>query len=466
MDSDDDLMVIEDLVGGVTGKELDWLKVFEPKEIKDVALHPKKLEDLRNWFKIPCAKVPNKILLLEGPNGCSKTISLKLVAKECGYEVVEWINTTDLETDLLYENKNNFQRDFVSYENQVSKFTDFILRTSRFQSLLSSKRRLLLVKDLPNTFLKKTEEFWNLLRLYGSEGMSPLVFVLTETNSNTLNIGFNLFPDNIRLELDIDTITFNAISKTLMTRGIKRILQMIEANRDFKVAFLTPSETIIDSIVDQSQGDIRNAVLNLNFASQQTKFKVAAPKTVKTKKVAKKVKSKVNLKAGLGKNESLSMMHGLGRALYPKLEMNEETKWMELTHNPEDLAECFSSQPANFLNMLNSNYLKNFTDIHALSEAADIFSLADCFQSEYRDDQLCCVTLNLVVRSTMVLNKSPASGFRPITSNASKKWKQTEVKSKEKFISSSKVLNNGNMMGKHDFYCDYKNLLNVINGSS
>lgn len=437
------------------------MKAFQPKEIKDVALHPKKLEDLRNWFKI--TKIPNKILLLEGPPGCSKTTAIKLVAKEAGFDVVEWITPTDLETDLLYDNPRYFERDFVSYENQVVKFSDFLLRSSCFNSLFSSKKRLLLVKELPNTFFKKTEEFWAILQRFSEDGKTPLVFVITESNSKSLNVGYDLFPDKIRLTLGIDSISFNPVSATLLKRGVKRIIQLIESDSNYSAVFKKPSEEAIQNLVDQCQGDIRNAVLNLSFASQSGAVKQSATKSVKAvKKGAKKAKL-LKSEDGLGKNESITLMHGLGRVLYPKREMNESSKLLELTHKPEDVAESFSSQPANFIRLLHSNYVKNFSDIHAVSRAANTFSLADCFETEYRDDQLHQLNLNLVIRSTMVFNESSEAGFRPISAYANKKWKQAETKNKEKFVEASKTLNNGNMIGKNDFFCDYNGFLGKIN---
>lgn len=436
---------------------VDWLKVFEPTDINDVALHPKKLEDMRNWFKV--TKIPNKILLLEGPPGCSKTTSMKLVAKEAGFDVVEWITPTDIETNLLYDNPRYFERDFVSYENQVVKFTDFLLRSSCFNSLLKDKKRLLLVKDLPNTFFKKTEEFWAILQRFSEEGKTPLVFVITESSSRSLNVGYDLFPDRIRLTLGIDSISFNPVSATLLKRGVKRIIQLIESDSNYSAVFKKPNEEAIQNLVDQCQGDIRNAVLNLNFASQSGSFKQPTPK------VAKKGRKKAKLSKSedvLGKNESISLMHGLGRVLYPKRELNESSKLMELTHKPEDITEAFSSQPSNFIRLLHSNYIKNFSDIHAVSRAASTFSIADCFETEYRDDQLHQLTLNLVIRSTMVFNESPEAGFRSISAYANKKWKQAEVKNKENFVEASKTLNNGNMIGKNDFFCDYNSFVKKI----
>lgn len=320
-----------------------------------------------------------------------------------------------------------------------------------------------MVKDLPNTFMKKTDEFWKILRQYSEEGCAPLVFILTDTNSKSLNIAFNLFPDNIRSEIKVDTIYFNPVSTTMMKRGIKRIVQMIESDNKYKMQFIRPADDTIDSLIEQCQGDIRNAVLNLNFASQLSNFKLTLPKVVKKTKNDKKAKSETSKDdIGLGKNEALTLMHGLGRVFHPKLELNHSTKFMQLTHQPENLTDIFSSQPANFIKMIHSNYIKNFSDIHDVSQVTDMLSIADCFESEYRDERLLNLNLNLVIRSAMVLNQTPASGFRTISAYANKKWKKKQEVHNEKFIKGSKLLNNGNMMARNDYFCDYYHYLNVI----
>lgn len=444
-------------------QSIDWLKKFHPKNIAELAVHPKKLEDLKNWFNHACAKTQNRILVIEGPTGCAKATALKLVAKDCGYNVNEWINSTDIETGFYQEESTN--REYTTYENQATKFADFLLRTSRYNSVFDTQNRIIMIKDFPNTFLKKTEEFWTILKEYSRNGLSPLVFIVTETNSKSLNISHNLFPAKIRIENKIDTIAFNSISATLMKKAVKRVVEMIEENPSYKPYFKRPNEAVMNNLIDQCQGDIRNAILNLNFASQQSNVKFALPKPVKPKKGSSKSK-KTTLKnsdeGGLGKNEVISMMHGLGRVFHPKRELNEKTNYFELTHSPEILTESFRSQPTNFISMVQANYIKNFTDISSIAAASDIFSMSDGFESEYRDDQLLHVNLNLVIRAAMVLNAHPNGGFRTVAAKGDKKWRKAEEESKQHFIEASKSLNNGNIITRNDFFCDYNDYIKII----
>lgn len=164
-----DIIVIEDdpvvNENEIVEFQTNWLEKFKPHTVEDLTIHPKKLEELRRWFEIydqEKNEILNKILLVIGPTGSGKTVATKLVAKELfNYDISEWITPIDLESDLFYDNENRF----VTYENQINKFQDFLLKSSRYGSIFTSKSRMLLVKDLPNTFLKnKTEEFWNVLR--------------------------------------------------------------------------------------------------------------------------------------------------------------------------------------------------------------------------------------------------------------------------------------------------------------
>ena len=472
---DDDIVLIEDkelLAKQAKFHSLDWLKKFSPKTVEDLTIHPKKFEDLKNWFEIQQNIKEdgnkNKILLLIGPTGCSKTLCLKLLAKEqYSYDIVEWFNTTDLESDLL--NDNEYKSSFSSYESQITKFSDFLLKASRYGSIFNNKKRIILVKDLPNTFLKKTDEFWEILTKYTCEGSAPIVFIITEFTSKSLNIAYNLFPDKIRNDLRMDVINFNPISVTLLKKGLKRICGVIESNKDYKMCFNKPPDETIDEIIDQCQGDIRNAIMNLNFASQKSAYKIGGSLPPINKKPKKGRKSKIEPKTGkansgggIGKNENLTVMHGLGRVFNPKYELNQESKKQELTHKPEIITESFRTHPSKFIHMIYSNYIKNFTDINDIAEMSSFMAISDNFMYEYRDEKIHDLNLNLVIRAAMVCNKSPKPGMTAIGAYANKKFISNETKMEELYIKQSKDLNNGNMVARIDFFSDYKYFLNIL----
>jgi hypothetical protein len=204
--------------------------------------------------------------------------------------------------------------------------------------------------------------------------------------------------------------------------------------------------------------------LNLSFvtkANQAIKPSSIAVKSKKRAKAKQTKKTEDKNSGSLGKNEILTVMHGLGRVFHPKLEKNEKTNISELTHKPETIAESFSSQPENIIRMIYSNYMKNYGDIDSLTEMAQMLSFSSFISSEYRDDQLVQLNLNLVVRAAMILNKNPAGGFKSVSSHISKKWRKVEEGNKDNFRKSMPTLNNGNMIASKAFYCDYNNFLSL-----
>lgn len=82
--------------------------------------------------------------------------------------------------------------------------------------------------------------------------------------------------------------------------------------------FKPPSNEMFDSIILTSQGDIRSAVLNLHLTSLKNTPKMLLEKIEENSKTNKS-KGGGSLKcSSLGSDESITMMHALGRVLNPK----------------------------------------------------------------------------------------------------------------------------------------------------
>lgn len=252
----------------------------------------------------------------------------------------------------------------------------------------------------------------------------------------------------------------------MMKKALKRACDVMQS-REKSIFFQTPSLELLESIATQSQGDIRNAILNLNLhiASQQgaAELDLALPTIEKTKKIGKEEKAQNNkVNQGLGRNEILDIFHGVGRVLYPKFEMNPQTNQVELTHKPETIAEIFSTQPRNFIELLHSNYMKNFSVLEDVSEVADTFSLSDTFQAQYRESEgLHFLNLNMIIRGTMVLNTKKKPDFRPVTSYANKKYKALEEKNTKLYFA-DRSKHNGHIVSKNDFFLDYSIFSNIL----
>lgn len=261
----------------------------------------------------------------------------------------------------------------------------------------------------------------------------------------------------------------NPIAVTSMKKTLKSIAAKMKEMESSKGEFTEPTLNVIDDICVQSQGDIRNAIMNLQMVCQKgsVALEMLAKTTAKTKSGGKAVKApKDKITKGVGRDENVGILHGVGRALFPKRKENPETKQVKLTHCPEILAECFSSQPSNYIELLHSNYLKNFSAIEDVSRFTEYMSCSDLFQAEYRDaNKLHILSLNLAIRAAMICNTKPPKGFRPISAYASKKFRSMEERCLQDYLVQSSKYNEGHRISVKDYFLDYASLVKTLKSS-
>lgn len=326
-------------------KSSNWIENFAPHTKDDLAIHAKKIAELDEWFRtIKSSKVKRSapILVISGPSGVGKTAAFKVLANEFEFAISEWVTPTDIEHTRRGNNDENENITFG--ENQTDKFSQFLFQSSRYRSVFdTSAKRLVLVEDFPNVFVKDPASFEEVLERYAVYGKSPLIFIIADTKSRTLNIGHNVFTDAVRQRFQIDTISFNAVADTLVKKGLKRVCAIM-SQPGFQQYYTEPNADTIDSIVLSSQGDLRSAVINLHFTSQKSKcfacalcqiivstnefFLSADSCKLETQMLAKCTKalnsskrSKAAKKSkfkSLGCDESVTTLHALGRVFNPK----------------------------------------------------------------------------------------------------------------------------------------------------
>lgn len=251
-------------------KSSNWIENFTPTTIQDLAVATAKLQEIQQWLEVNSSS--GEMLFIKGPPGSAKTTTVKLVAKLLGMEISEWVNPVDV--DLVRYNsgggcdgeENTFR------ENQSDKFYEFLFKSSRYSTIYNiGGKRLLLVEDFPNTYLKNSDEFNEILEKYSNYGQSPLIFIATDVRSKKLNISFNLFPDSVKEKFRIKEITFNQIAKTLMKKGLNRICTKM-SQPGYSNYYKSPTTEVLESVMLAAQGDIRSAVINLHFATQKSKI--------------------------------------------------------------------------------------------------------------------------------------------------------------------------------------------------
>lgn len=352
------------------------LEACEPQKLTELAVSRQKQNEISNWFQQKASRRQPSMLVLSGPSGCGKTAAIKLLAKENGFDVIEWITPID---QLEDENRRVMR--------QGDKFEDHLIRATRYRTVLGScSKQLLLVKDLPNVYHEDHKGFFSLIEKYFQIGKEPVIFVCTETGNSRLMQ--TLFAPDVREKFGIDLINVNATTQTAMKNMLKRVSGVLNS---IAGDILQVSQQHIDEILSNSVGDVRSAVLNLIFISLKVPER--------------------HLKSECGiREETLGLLHGVGRVINPKKESNGDS----FVHDPEEIAAFFQSHSVVFVQFLQENYLNTIRTIEEATVASNILSLAEVLNSEWRDRNLSKVALSYCVRGLMLANEKPVNRWNPV----------------------------------------------------
>ncbi|KAK9457382.1 Rad17 cell cycle checkpoint protein-domain-containing protein [Dipodascopsis uninucleata] len=260
-----------------TGKSDDhrmWTEKYAPITVDSLALHYQKYQRVRNWLSSVLANsLKQKILVLVGPSGCSKTSTIHVIARELDLDITEWV------TPQI----TNTSNDRVSLSQA---FEEFVFNAQRFDSANSLKidgsyavidmrgrdmrHKIIVLEDLPAVFASDNvarDRFRNTLNTYlhsRANGSPPLVIIITEVEMREmLDSSGSSFSAETVLGKDIlahpkvGRIDFNPINKTLMSKVLKTIVSK-------ERLILDPN--ILSNLAEL--GDVRSAINALEFYSR------------------------------------------------------------------------------------------------------------------------------------------------------------------------------------------------------
>ncbi|XP_045447979.1 cell cycle checkpoint protein RAD17 [Melitaea cinxia] len=387
----------------------NWMKNFDPVNIEHVAVHNKKVQEVEEWMKTACINSNNDMLLISGPVGSGKTATVRALASKYNIKITEWITPLDIEYPSEFG-------DYEIKESQSKKFLEFIINSANFTSLLDNNScKLVLVEDFPNTFIRSPTEFTDVLQQYKHRAKSPIVFICSETHTDNKNTAYHLFTASLKEQFNIHHIMFNSVSVTGLKAALKRAVDII--SKKYTSTYNIPTADVIESVVNSSGGDIRSAILNLHFASLKgsqfsLETSIINEKEVK-QKTSKKKKLVSNKFMSLGKDQTVSILHGVGRVLNPK-EITTPDGHKILSHAPKDIIEQFLSHPSSFINFLEENYLPHFSCINDVDKALTALSEGDCLLAEWREKICQEYGLYMAIAGLMTANKSPVSAWNPV----------------------------------------------------
>uniref|UniRef100_A0ABK0M628 RAD17 checkpoint clamp loader component n=1 Tax=Rattus norvegicus TaxID=10116 RepID=A0ABK0M628_RAT len=373
-----------------------WVDKYKPETQHELAVHKKKIEEVETWLKTQVLEVKPKhggsILLITGPPGCGKTTTIKILSKELGIQVQEWVNPIlqDFQKDdykELFNSESNFS--VIPYQSQIAVFNDFLLRATKYNKLqmlgdaLTTDKKIILVEDLPNQFYRDANALHEILRKYVHIGRCPLVFIVSDSVSGDSNHRL-LFPKNIQEECSVSNISFNPVAPTIMMKFLNRIVTIEASKNGEKIT--VPNKASLELLCQGCSGDIRSAINSLQFSSSK-----GAPLTEL---------ASPRLPAHLSEHDRDTLLV-----------------------QPEEIVEM-SHMPGEFFNLyLHQNYIDFFTDVDDLVRASEFLSFADILGGDWNTrSSLRDYSTSIAARGVMHSNTSRrfahcqggGSSFRPL----------------------------------------------------
>ncbi|KAF8531511.1 Rad17 cell cycle checkpoint protein-domain-containing protein [Gautieria morchelliformis] len=316
-----------------------WVNSYAPKTETELAVHKRKVEDVRHWLleafeggPTGALKRYRRILALTGNAGTGKTATLQVLAREMNFEILEWRNSPD--DNFAWDGNDDYDREsltkkFQTFLNRASSCRPLPLVHSTIPSSSTQipSRQIILLEDLPNILHAGTADaFHAALQDYlASPPNVPIVLVISNAGTRGEDPETDLaggrawgrwrkeaidvrsvIPHTILNSPYFREIPFNPIAPTILLKALTALLtKHFSTSQSAKST--KPTNDTVKIIVDSSNGDIRSAVMALQFAC-----------IASLSKRGKNNNMRRVLEAMTRREQSLALFHMLGKVLYNK----------------------------------------------------------------------------------------------------------------------------------------------------
>lgn len=323
-----------------------WVEQFSPLDLSELAVHKRKVADVKRWLEVAYAGRRQRVLVLKGSAGTGKTTTINLLARDMGIDVMEWKNPAG--NDYLTEGSATAAAQFNEFVARAGKTASLVFGASddaEFdQGVYDSKpaenpsvqdRQLLLIEEFPNTFSRMSpvlQSFRIALSQYlasatlANQTSTPIVLIVSETLLSTNTPAADSFTTHRLLGPELlnhpylDTIEFNAIAPTILTKALEAIV-LKEARKSGRRK--TPGSLVLKHLADS--GDIRSAISTLEFLclrgddgdTWSSKVAFTKPKKAKAETTLTKAEEEA-LKLISNRESSLGIFHSVGKVVYNK----------------------------------------------------------------------------------------------------------------------------------------------------
>lgn len=333
-----------------------WSERFGPLNMDELVVHKKKVADVRKWLDdVLSGRMRQRLLVLKGSAGTGKTTTIQLMAKDLGFEILEWRNPTGSAGNA------------GGAQSAASQFEEFMGRGGKFgqldlddgdnpapppakapketsQESRVHQNRVILVEDFPNTFMRSGTALTAFRRTvmqcladstpsmtaFGNRGASqptiPIVMIISETLLTTTSASADSFTAHRLLGPEIlrhpgtGVIEYNDVAPTLLVKALELIV-----TKEARVSGRrrTPGPLVLKRLAEI--GDVRSAISSLEFlclkgdGEADWGSRVAFTKTKKTSRdQALTNGERESLELISQREASLGIFHAVGKVVYNK----------------------------------------------------------------------------------------------------------------------------------------------------
>lgn len=352
-------IVEDEIIGDQDNSQ--WLTVYEPRTVSEVSINPTKLKQVREVLSsMVDGTSSNKLLVLTGPSGSSKSTTVKLLAKEL---------LSSRNSDYITEYFDNIS---VVGVNQPNQFEEF-LNDCRYK--VGQNLSVVLVEELPNIFHDETLTRFRLAIsqwIHSDYSLPPLVLCLTEIEysgdgsrysfniENNLNID-TLLGKSVTTLPQVKIIKFNAIANRYLSKTINNIIQ-----KESKLFSLVPKDQlnlILEKLI--KIGDVRSTIANLqmwvtSYVNIAEKFDHDEGKLIDATKF---------LESSYNRENQINLFHAIGKVIYSSTNFLDQQSqdYLSIEQVLNDFHE------GNFP-ILNLSLLENYTQYQLGNYSLDIAS--------------------------------------------------------------------------------------------
>lgn len=387
-----------------------WAERFAPIDLGELAVHKKKVGDVRGWLEdMMEGRMRQRLLILKGAAGTGKTTTVQLLAKAMDCDVLEWRNPVGSVATG------------DGYLSMAAQFEEFLGRGGKFGQLdifsdddpvlskpdtkpLDRRKRIILVEEFPNTFTRSSTALQSfrsaiiqylasnippLSMFYNNKNLpkdpiTPVVMIISETLLTTTSAfadsftAHRLLGPEILQHPGVGVIEFNAIAPTYLAKALDTVVQK-ESRKSGRRKM--PGPLVLKRLGEI--GDIRSAIGSLEFLCLDTDgdwgAKVAFGKSKKANKdLALTKMEEESLEMVTRREASLGIFHAVGKVVHNKRE--EKAPSLPLGGDVEKLPDFMSlhSRPKRSLVLVDQLIDETGTDTQTFIAALHENYLLSC----------------------------------------------------------------------------------------